>query len=89
MAEPSPNRTLLDLVGLPPVLPDLRASLESHLHCPERLDIHRQSGSSPSLWDRKPNPTRIAHVEMAPTNTTLKVDRDLATGKANLTLTLD
>ncbi len=67
----------------PPVLPDVMEQLESYLMEPDHLPIHSGSWADGHIrfWQRIPEPKRLLHVDLSPVETTLKVDRDLATGK--------
>jgi hypothetical protein len=65
--------------GLPPILPSINEKLEQYLDNPELLPMHNDEPIR--FWDRIPQPKRLLFTEIAPLSTTLKVDRDPATGK--------
>lgn len=66
----------------PPVVNTLNEVLDSYLLCPEtRLPIHQPEQHKVNYWERNPNPQRLLHSELKPVQTTLKVQRDLATGE--------
>ncbi|XP_059090527.1 superkiller complex protein 2-like [Tigriopus californicus] len=75
---------LMAVLGPPPILASLEERLESYLLSPEDLPIHADHGdeipTQLAFWDRIPQPERVLHLDTAPIATTLKVQRDLATG---------
>lgn len=76
---------MISMLGPPPILPSLEERLESYLLSPEELPIHAdhfdEIPAHLAFWDRLPNPERVLNMDTAPMGTTLKVQRDLATGK--------
>ena len=68
------------LPRLPPVLlPSLSDRLERFLMEPELLPVH--DGDEIGLfWEPEPQPKRLLKADLSPMETTLKVERDLATG---------
>ncbi len=75
MSSPS----LRDL-GVPPILPSTSDRLDPYLLDPMRLPVH-QGRDIGHFWLPDPQPKRLLRAELAPVQTTLAVDRDLATGQ--------
>ena len=61
------------------MLDDLGEHLDQYLLRPDLLPIHLGEDTAKS-WPRTPRPERLLQAEIRNTDSTLKVDRDLATG---------
>ena len=68
----------------PPLPPSPMCLLERHLLDPEQLPVH-QGEDVGLFWEPQPEPRRLLRAELAPLETTLKVERDLATGERDRT----
>ncbi|CAG9764055.1 unnamed protein product [Ceutorhynchus assimilis] len=64
----------------PPIFTDIKDELEKYLLCPENLPIHHYEKNQ-QFWPREPEPLELLHFEGSPSSTTLRVQRDLDTGK--------
>ena len=67
-------------IGPPPILPSINKRLDQYLEDPELLPMHNDQPIR--IWNRIPQPKRLLFTEIAPLSTTLKVERDPATGKS-------
>ena len=65
-------------IGPPPILPSINKRLDQYLEDPELLPMHNDQPIR--IWNRIPQPKRLLFTEIAPLSTTLKVERDPATG---------
>ena len=78
--DPSVQR-VLESVAPPPVLPDPDEVLRGFLLRPESLPIYATEATA-RAWHRTPRPERLLQADMRDVDSTLKVDRDPATGKS-------
>ena len=67
-------------IGPPPILPSINKRLDQYLEDPELLPMHNDQPIR--IWNRIPQPKRLLFTEIAPLSTTLKVERDPATGNS-------
>ncbi|GFS05858.1 helicase SKI2W [Elysia marginata] len=66
--------------GLPPVLPTLEEEVKKYLTRIEDLSIHKNVPSHSEMM-RTPNYERLQYMEVCPVQTTIRVERDRATGQ--------
>ena len=65
--------------GPPPILPDLRVKIQNYLENPQLLPIHDLEIVQ-QYWKHEISPLQLCSAEIAPTPTTLRLDRDPFTG---------
>lgn len=66
--------------GAPPILPDLKLHVQNYLENPQLLPIHDLEVVQ-QFWKPEFNPQQLCNADIAPTPTTLLVDRDSSSGK--------
>ncbi|RUS89106.1 hypothetical protein EGW08_003114 [Elysia chlorotica] len=66
--------------GLPPVLPTLEEEVKKYLTRIEDLSVHNNVPSHSQI-ERTPNYGRLLHMDLCPVQTTIRVERDKATGQ--------
>ncbi|XP_030766444.1 helicase SKI2W isoform X2 [Sitophilus oryzae] len=64
----------------PPILPIIEDELQKYLLCPESLPIHEYERSQ-QIWLRNSIPEELIKYELSPVSTTLRVQRDLDSGR--------
>ncbi|XP_013417315.1 helicase SKI2W isoform X2 [Lingula anatina] len=67
-------------LGLPPVLPTLKADLEEYLSHPEKLPVYDIERTQ-RFFSSKGCPDNLYLAEPTPVQTTIRVDRDMTTGQ--------